>query len=210
MPIPLNDETTSRPWLQHYPPGVPARVAIDAYATLPDLLEESFRKYASRDAAACMGQLLKFRDIDEMSLAFGAWLQSRGLKRGSRVAVMMPNVPQYMVAIAAVLRAGYVVVNVNPLYTPRELEHQLKDSGARGDRHPGELRVDARGGDRRAPHVRHVVLASMGDLLGFWKGQLVNFAVRHLRKMVPEFELAARTADAASHASTWRWPTARA
>jgi long-chain acyl-CoA synthetase len=188
VPIPSSDEAVLRPWLQHYPPGVPSQVATDVYASLPELLEESFRKYSSRPAAACMGQLLKFRDIDEMSLAFGAWLQSRGLMPGARVAVMMPNVLQYMVAIAAILRAGFAVVNVNPLYTPRELEYQLKDSGAQAivilENFASTLEeVIAQ------TEVRHVVLASLGDLLGFWKGLLVNFAVRHVRKLVPEYRL---------------------
>ena len=119
-----------KPWLKHYPPGVPAEVPVDTHASLAELLEESFGKYASRDAAACMDRRLRFRDVDEMSHSLGAWLQSLNLERGTRIALMMPNLPQYMVAIAAVLRAGYAVVNVNPLYTARELEHQLKDSGA--------------------------------------------------------------------------------
>jgi long-chain acyl-CoA synthetase len=160
------------------------------YRSLVELLEESFRRFASRDAAVCMERRLKFRDIDEMSAALAAWLQSKGLARGARVALMMPNVLQYPVAIAAVLRAGLTVVNVNPLYTARELEHQLNDSGAEAIivlenfAHTLE-QVMAR------TAIRHVVLASMGDLLGFAKGQLVNFVVRHVRKMVPEFTLSA-------------------
>ena len=177
-----------KPWLKHYPPGVPAEVATDVYASVPQLLEESFRKFAALDAAACMGVHLKYRDLDDMSLALGAWLQGRGLAPGARVAIMMPNVLQYLVAIAAILRAGYVVVNVNPLYTPRELEHQLKDSGAEAivvlENFAATLEEVI-----AATNVRHVVLASLGDLLGFWKGKVVDFAVRHLRKMVPEFRL---------------------
>ncbi|MED5622127.1 long-chain-fatty-acid--CoA ligase [Ideonella sp. BN130291] len=179
-----------KPWLNHYPPGVPAEVRTDVYESLAQLLEDSFRQHAARDAADCMDKRIKFRDLDEMSQALGAWLQSRDLAPGARVALMMPNLPQYMVAIAAVLRAGYVVVNVNPLYTPRELEHQLRDSGAQAivvlENFAHTLEeVIAR------TDVRHVVLASMGDLLGFWKGQLVNFVVRHARKMVPEYRLPA-------------------
>jgi len=177
-----------KPWLKHYPPGVLAEVPVDTHASLAELLEESFRKYASRDAAACMDRRLRFRDVDEMSQSLGAWLQALNLERGTRIALMMPNLPQYMVAIAAVLRAGYAVVNVNPLYTARELEHQLKDSGAEViivlENFAATL---AEVIDRT--QIRHVVLASMGDLLGFWKGQLVNFVVRHLRKMVPEYRL---------------------
>ena len=177
-----------KPWIDQYPPGVPAAADIDAYRSLADLLESAFRKHSKRDALCCMDSRLSFRDIDDMSAAFGAWLQSRGLQPGARVALMMPNVPQYLVAIAAVLRAGYVVVNVNPLYTARELEHQLKDSGAQvivvleNFAHTVQEVVER-------TEIRHVVLASMGELLGFWRGRLIDFAVRHVRKLVPEFEL---------------------
>jgi long-chain acyl-CoA synthetase len=178
----------TKPWLNNYPPGVPAEVDVDVYQSLPDLLEEAFRKHASRRAAMCMDVAITYRDIDEMSAALGAWLQSKGLQRGDRVALMMPNIPQYTVAIAAVLRAGFAVVNVNPLYTPRELEHQLKDSGAKAivilENFATTLQEVL---DRT--QVQHVVLASMGDMLGFWKGLLINFVVRHVRKMVPEFKL---------------------
>ena len=177
-----------RPWLTQYPAGVPAEIRPDGHTTLVDVLESAFRAYAGRDAAACMGSRLRFSELDQLSHDFGAWLQSRGLARGARVALMMPNLPQYTVAIAAVLRAGYVVVNVNPLYTARELEHQLVDSGAEAivvlENFAGTLADVV---DRTA--VRHVVLAAMGDLLGFWKGRLVTFAVRHIRKLVPEFRL---------------------
>jgi long-chain acyl-CoA synthetase len=181
-------QAVAKPWLKSYPAGVSPEIDATQYASLVELLEEAFRKFAARDAAACMGQRITFRDIDELSLALGAWLQSKGLVRGARVALMMPNVPQYMVAIAAVLRAGFVVVNVNPLYTARELEYQLNDCGAEAiivlENFAKTLEEVI---DRT--RVRHVVLASMGDMLGFWKGQLVNFAVRHVRKMVPPFSL---------------------
>jgi long-chain acyl-CoA synthetase len=181
-------QAVSKPWLKSYPPGVASEIDPTRYSSLVQLLEESFRLYASRDAAVCMDSRIRYRDIDEMSAALGAWLQAKGLARGARVALMMPNLPQYMVAIAAVLRAGYTVVNVNPLYTPRELEHQLNDAGAEAivvlENFARTLEeVVAR------TQVRHVVLASMGDMLGFWKGMLVNFAVRHVRKMVPAFDL---------------------
>ena len=176
------------PWLDHYPPGVPPLAQIDAYRSVAALLEESFRKYAQRDACVCMDTRQRFRDVDEMSQALGAWLQAQGLVKGSRVAVMMPNVPQYLVAMAAVLRAGYVVVNVNPLYTARELQHQLKDSGAVAaivlENFANVLEEVIENTD-----VKHVVLTALGDLLGFWRGGLVNFAVRHVRQMVPEFSL---------------------
>ncbi|MGE0373695.1 MAG: long-chain-fatty-acid--CoA ligase [Gammaproteobacteria bacterium] len=180
--------TDAKPWLASYPPGVPAEIDASRHRSLTELLEEAFRKHARSCAAVCMDSELSFAQLDELSSALGAWLQSRGLARGSRVALMMPNVLQYPVAIAAVLRAGYVVVNVNPLYTARELEHQLRDSGAEAiivlENFASTL---AEVVDRTA--VKHVVLAAMGDLLGFWKGQIVNLAVRHVRKMVPEFSL---------------------
>jgi long-chain acyl-CoA synthetase len=176
------------PWLEHYPPGVPAQARVDAYANLAELLESAFRRYPQRDALCCMDSRLKYRDLDELSQAMAAWLQSLELPAGSRVAIMMPNLPQYLVAMASILRAGLVVVNINPLYTARELEHQLKDSGAvvivvlENFAHTLE-EVAARCG------VKHVVLAAFGDLLGYWRGRLMTFAVRHLRKMVPEFAL---------------------
>jgi long-chain acyl-CoA synthetase len=177
-----------KPWLASYPAGVPAQIDSSVYGSLVDLLNEAFRKHAQRDAAICMGQRMRFSEIDQLSMQLGAWLQAQGLKQGDRVAIMMPNLLQYGVAIAAILRAGFVVVNVNPLYTPRELEHQLKDSGARAivvlENFAHTLSEVI-----NATDVKHVVLASMGDLLNWWKGPLINFAVRHLKKMVPEFRL---------------------
>jgi long-chain acyl-CoA synthetase len=185
-----------KPWLASYPAGVPAQIDASIYGSLVDLLNEAFAKHARRDAAICMGQRMRFAEIDELSAQLGAWLQAQGLRQGDRVAIMMPNLLQYGVTIAAILRAGFVVVNVNPLYTPRELEHQLKDSGARAIvvlenfAHTLAEVIDA-------TDIRHVVLASMGDLLNWWKGPLINFAVRHLKKMVPEFrlQLAAKTGE---------------
>ena len=178
----------SRPWLEEYPPGVPAEIQLNRHTTLAEMLETAFREHRQRDAADCMGTRLRFSELDELSRDLGAWLQGLGLSRGSRVALMMPNLPQYMVAIAAVLRAGLAVVNVNPLYTPRELEHQLRDSGAEVililENFAGTLADVIERTD-----IRHVVLVATGDLLGFWKGRLVNFTVRHVRKMVCEFEL---------------------
>ena len=188
LPRHVPTDITHKPWLASYPSSVPAEIDVSRYASLVDILEDSFRRFARRPAAVCMNASLSFGAVDEMSQALGAWLQAKGLSHGARVAIMMPNVLQYPVAIAAVLRAGFAVVNVNPLYTPRELEHQLRDSGAEAivvlENFAHTL---AEVVERTA--VRHVVLASMGDLLGFWKGQLVNLVVRHVRKMVPEFEL---------------------
>jgi long-chain acyl-CoA synthetase len=175
-------------WLQHYPPGVPAEVDVDQYSSLVQLMEDGFTKYAQRNAYAYMDRLFTFAEIDRHSAAFGAWLQGRGVARGARVAIMMPNVVQYPIALAGVLRAGCVVVNVNPLYTPRELEHQLKDSGAEAivilESFAHTLQqVIAK------TSVKHVIVASLGDMLGFPKGVIVNFAVRRIKKMVPEFSL---------------------
>ncbi|MGJ4948835.1 long-chain fatty acid--CoA ligase [Bradyrhizobium sp. HKCCYLS20291] len=176
-----------RIWLKHYPAGVPADIDPSKYASLVDLLEESFKKFADRRALICMDKAISYRELDEMSTAMGAYLQGLGLSKGARVALMMPNVLQYPVAIAAVLRAGYAVVNVNPLYTPRELEHQLKDSGAEAII---VLENFAHTVQQVIGHtqVKHVVVASMGDLLGF-KGVIVNLVVRRLKKMVPAFSL---------------------
>ena len=175
-------------WLQHYPPGVPAEVDVDQYSSLVQLMEDGFSKYAQRNAYAYMDRLFTFAEIDRHSAAFGAWLQGRGLARGARVAIMMPNVVQYPIALAGVLRAGCVVVNVNPLYTPRELEHQLKDSGAEAivilESFAHTLQqVIAK------TSIKHVIVASLGDMLGFPKGVIVNFAVRKIKKMVPTFSL---------------------
>lgn len=176
-----------RIWLKQYPPGVPADIEPTQYASLVDLLEESFTKFADRKAFICMDKSISYRDLDQMSLAMAAYLQGRGLQRGARVAIMMPNVLQYPVATAAVLRAGFTVVNVNPLYTPRELEHQLKDSGAEAIivlenfAHTVEQVI-------AKTEVKHVIVGSMGDLLGF-KGVIVNLVVRRVKKMVPAWSL---------------------
>lgn len=179
---------SDRPWLSAYPQGVPADIDTSRYSSLVALMEEAFSKHAGKVAYSFMGKELSFAEVDAQSRAFAAYLQSLGLQRGDRVALMMPNIPQYPVAVAAVLRAGFVVVNVNPLYTARELEHQLKDSGAKAiviienfaktlqDGMPGSA-------------VQHIVLCAMGDELGLLKGWLVNYVVRSVKKMVPAFSL---------------------
>jgi long-chain acyl-CoA synthetase len=175
-------------WLKQYPAGVPAEVKTDVYTSLVGLLDDSFRKYRDATAYKFMGRAVSFGEVDEASRALAAYLQGSGLERGDRVAIMMPNVPQYPVAVAAILRAGLVVVNVNPLYTPRELEHQLKDSGAKAivilENFAATLQqvIDA------VP-TKQVVLAAMGDMLGLLKGALVNHVVRRVKKMVPAFSL---------------------
>src|SRR5471032_1362562 len=179
--------TMERIWLKAYPPGVPADIDSTQYRSLPDLLDESFEAFAPRQAFACMGRTLTYAELDVQSRNLGAWLQSKGIARGARIAIMMPNVLQYPVAIAAILRAGYVVVNVNPLYTPRELEHQLKDSGAEAIILLENFAVTLQQIVRNTS-VKHIVVAAMGDLMGI-KGALVNFVVRKVKKMVPAWSL---------------------
>ncbi len=176
-----------RIWLKHYPAGVPADIDPNKYQSIRDLFEESVASFGERPAYYCMGREITFADLERMSRAFGAWLQSQGLQKGDRVALMMPNVLQYPVALFGVLRAGLVVVNVNPLYTPRELEHQLQDSGAKAIVILENFAHTLEQVIARTP-VKQVVVAAMGDLLGGVKGALVNFAVRNVKKMVPAFE----------------------
>ena len=183
-----NDNIPSFPWLKSYPAGVPERIDQDPATSLVDLLDDAFRRHASREASLYMEQRLRFDELDRQSAALAGWLQQRGLQRGARVALMMPNTPQYMVAIAGVLRAGMVVVNVNPLYTARELEHQLKDSGAEAIVVLENVAHTLEEVIEHSP-VRHVVLVALGDMLNWWRGPLVNFVVRHVKKMVPEFRL---------------------
>jgi len=180
--------TSTRPWLKSYPDGVPADINVDQYTSLVQLMEDSFRQYAERTAYSFMGKSYPYAQVDSVSTAFATYLQSLGLVKGDRVAVMMPNVPQYPVAVAAILRAGLVVVNVNPLYTPRELEHQLKDSGAKAIVIIENFASTLAECIGKTP-VKHVVLAAMGDMLGLLKGALVNYVVRNVKKMVPAYNL---------------------
>ena len=177
-----------RVWLSSYPEGVPAEIDASQYDSLVSLMEESFSKYADRTAYSFMGQNIGYQETDVKSQALAAYFQSLGLEKGDRVAVMMPNVPQYPVAVAAILRAGLVVVNVNPLYTPRELEHQLKDSGAKAIVIIENFAITLQKCIQQT-QVKHVVLCAMGDMLSMPKGALVNFVVRNVKKMVPDFFL---------------------
>jgi long-chain acyl-CoA synthetase len=175
-------------WLKSYQEGVPTEIDWTQYRSLTHLLEEAFRKYAGRKAYACMDKSITYAELDKLSQQMGAWLQSRGMEKGARVAIMLPNVLQYPVAMAAVLRAGYVIVNVNPLYTPRELQHQLVDSGAQAiivleNFADTVQQVVANTG------VKHVIVATMGDMLGTLKGAIVNLVVRKVKKLVPAFSL---------------------
>ena len=175
-------------WLKSYPPGVPHDIQPEQYRSVSHMLEESFKKNAQRPFSVCMDRWMSYGELDSLSSSLGAWLQSQGLEPGARVALMLPNIPQFAVTMAAILRAGYTCVNVNPLYTARELEHQLKDSGAttivilENFAHTLQEVID------KTP-VKTVVLTSMGDLLGAVYGRWITFAVRHLAKMVPAFEL---------------------
>ena len=179
--------TAARPWLKSYPEGMPAEIGPLPAPSIGALLSDACKTYADRPAFTCMGKSLTYAEVERKSAEFGAFLQSKGLEKGARVAIMMPNVLQYPLAMMGTLRAGFTVVNVNPLYTPRELEHQLNDSGAEAivilENFAATLQaVIAR------TKVKHVVVATMGDLLGF-KGLIVNLVVRHVKKMVPAWSL---------------------
>ena len=180
--------TDERVWLQSYPDGVPADIDASQYDSLVSLMEESFSKFADRTAYSYMGQDIGYRETDVKSQALAAYFQSLGLEKSDRVAIMMPNVPQYPVAVAAILRAGLVVVNVNPLYTPRELAHQLKDSGAKAIVIIENFAVTLQK-CLAETQVKHMVLCAMGDMLRMPKGALVNFVVRQVKGLVPEYQM---------------------
>ncbi|MDQ6434804.1 long-chain-fatty-acid--CoA ligase [Mesorhizobium sp. LHD-90] len=181
----------ARPWLNSYPKEVPAEIGPLPDRSIGDLLTDACKRYSGRQAFACMGKAITYADLETKSAAFGAYLQSKGLAKGARVAIMMPNVLQYPVAMMGILRAGYIVVNVNPLYTPRELEHQLKDSGAEAivilENFAATLQAVV-----AHTSVKHVVVATMGDMLGL-KGLIVNFVVRKVKKLVPAWSLPGHT-----------------
>jgi long-chain acyl-CoA synthetase len=181
-----------RLWLRHYPPGVPGEIDPSRYPSLVAMFEEGFTAYAAREACICMGKSVTYAELDEASRALASWLQSRGLKRGDRVAIMMPNVLQYPIAIAGILRAGCTVVNVNPLYKPRELEFQLSDAGAEAIIVLENFASVLQQALPRTP-IKHVLVASLGDMLGRVKGALVNAVVRHVKKMVPAYAIPTAT-----------------
>jgi long-chain acyl-CoA synthetase len=174
-------------WLKSYPAGVPAEIRYDEYRSIGALFEDAVRKYAERPAYHNMGKTLSFTELDRLTRNFAAWLQAKGLGKGARVAIMMPNVLQYPIALYGTFRAGGIVVNVNPLYTARELEHQLNDSGAEVIVILENFAATLQQVVSRTK-VKHVVVAALGDLLGF-KGTIVNFVVRKVKKMVPAYEL---------------------
>lgn len=178
----------NKPWTTNYPPGVTTELKLEDYPTVVDLMDESFRRFPDRVAYVCMGSELTFKQLDAYSRALGVWLQEQGADPGDRVAIMLPNILQFPVALAGVMRAGCVAVPVNPLYTARELQHQLNDSGATVvivlENFAGTLEEII--GNTA---VKKVVVASMGDMLGVAKGCMVNFAVRRVKKLVPRYRL---------------------
>ncbi len=179
---------TDKPWLQEYPEGIPQEIDLNEFSSVVDVFEKSCSTYADKVAYVNFGAELTYGQVDEMSARFGAWLQSQGLERGDRVAIMMPNVLQYPIALFGALRAGLVVVNTNPMYTARELKHQLNDSGAKAIvvlenfANVLEAVIDD-------TQVEHVVITAIGDLVGFPKGAIMNFVLRHIKKMVPAYKL---------------------
>jgi len=180
--------TSPKPWLDNYPSGIPANIDPDRYSSIIEYLDETCSKFATKPAFAFMGKEMTYKELDRLSTQFGAYLQSRGLKPGDKFAIMLPNLPQYPVAIFGALKAGLVVVNTNPLYTPREMEHQFKDSDAKGililENFASKLEKIL---DQTKIEV--VLTSSIGEMLGGIKGPLVNFAVRHIKRMVPKFNI---------------------
>ena len=176
------------PWLKSYPPGVPEKIDASQYASIRDIFAQSCQRFAAAPAFVSMGKSITYAELEARSRAFGAWLQARGLERGDRVAIMMPNLLQYPVALFGILRAGLTVVNCNPLYTPRELEHQLKDSGAVAIVILENFARTLESVLDKTP-VRHIVTTRIGDMLGFPKGAITNFVVKRIKKMVPDFSL---------------------
>jgi long-chain acyl-CoA synthetase len=174
-------------WLKNYPQGVPADINPDIYPMLVDMIDASLKKFGDAPAFVCMGKSLTFNEVDRLSDQFGAYLQSKGLKPGDRIAIMMPNLLQYPIALFGALRAGLVIVNTNPLYTPREMKHQFSDSGAKAivivENFAANLEEIIQDTD-----IKTVIVASIGEMLGL-KGIIVNFVVRYVKKMVPKFNL---------------------
>src|SRR6478736_9012289 len=162
----LGEERMDKVWLKSYPAGVPAEIDVNQYASVREVLEESCAKYGPRRAYSCMGKAITFTELDDLSATFGAFLQGRGLAKGARVALMMPNILQYPICLFGTLRAGCTVVNTNPLYTARELEHQLKDSGAEVivvvENFAHTLQVV-----HASTSIKTVIVTTVGEMLGF-------------------------------------------
>jgi long-chain acyl-CoA synthetase len=201
----------NKPWLAHYPEGMPAELGPVPYESLADLLNEAFARFTERPAFRLMGAVLTYAELDRASAAFAAYLQGLGLAPGDRIALMMPNVFQYPVAVAGAVRAGLVVVNTNPLYTPRELEHQLQDSGARAVVVLENMAHTLAQCRAKVPEVRHVVVTGVGDMLPGLKGHIVNFVLRHVKRAVPRYALpgAVRWKDALKTGASGRFAPVR-
>lgn len=192
----MQEKFVEKVWLKRYPEGVPAEINPDQYSSLVEMFESSVTQFADQPAFVNMGQTITYRRLEEQSRAFAAYLQNElKLEKGDRVAVMMPNLLQYPIAVFGILRAGMIVVNVNPLYTPRELEHQLKDSGAKAIVIVSNFAHTLEKVVYDTP-IKHVILTRMGDNLGLAKGTLVNFVVKYVKKLVPKYNL--------PHATTMR------
>ncbi len=177
-----------RPWLAHYPSGVPANIDPTKYATLVEMLDTVFDRYRKRKAFSCMGKEMTYDQVDKLSRRFGAYLQSRGLEPGDKIAIMMPNLLQYPIALFGAMRAGLVVVNTNPLYTPREMEHQFRDSGIKAIVIAENFAANLQKIMGRT-QIKTVIITGIGDMLGFPKKLIVNFVVRSVKKMVPAYNI---------------------
>ena len=179
---------TSRPWLAKYPSGIPANINPDEYATLIDLFEETFKKFAKYPAFTCMGKTMRYDELDKYSRQFAAYLHSRGLEPGDKIALMMPNLLQYPIALFGALRAGLIVVNTNPLYTPREMKQQFADSGAKAIVICENFAANL---EKILPetNIKTVIITSIGELLGPFKGFVVDFVVKYIKRMVPKYHL---------------------
>src|SRR5687767_11689686 len=177
-----------RPWLKNYPKGLPANIDIDKYPNLNSFLSEAMQKFANKPAFYSMGEQMTYAEMDRASRQLAGYLLSRGLKPGDRVAIMMPNLLQYPIALFACIRAGFVIVNTNPLYTPREMLHQFKDSGVKGiiivENFAANLQEIL-----PQTSIETIILTTIGELLGPLKGSVINFAVRKVKRMVPAFSL---------------------
>lgn len=186
-PKPATTTADDKIWLKSYPAGVPSEIHSSSHSSVADMIVASCRQYGDKPAFTCMDKTLSYNELEHHSRALAAWFQSRGLVKGDRVAVMMPNVLQYPISITAILRAGFVVVNINPLYTPRELEHQLNDSGAKAI---VILENFASTLQKALPHINmpNILVASMGDMHGL-KGHIINLVVRRVKKLVPAWTL---------------------
>ena len=185
----MTDSAVTKPWLKEYPSSIPAEIDISAHVNLAEMIEKALTQYADRVAFHCSGTDITYRELDRLSTAFAVHLAHHGFKKGDRFALMMPNILQYPIALMGCLRLGLIVVNCNPLYTPRELEHQLKDSGAKGIlviENFASVLVEV----IDKTDVKHVVVSGLGDRLSWWKGPGLNFLVRHVAKLVPEFKFA--------------------